>query len=336
MRLLGPSVVLAAVVAAAICPAPAPAQDETVLAVEQKYTDVTALDDVAAWSSYDPAIDRYWLVTSTGGAPPRRLPLRSRAVPFFDADLGRDGDGQLVLAYSRCPLEAEGGLEDCRLYRYRLGDRREHRVDSGRWPGASDFLPSMWRGRMAFIRKGRPPGAPRLRRLSGYRLIVRSLKSGRERVVPLPRGPVGRDAAGRIPTVVDLAGPRLLSGWSYEETECRRKVPVGDDDKIAPEGSEVFRGTARRLRRIAEGCDTDPVQAVLAPAQLGRRSFSLDRIRRITERRTYSPSGEVLASRPIPGGEASSLAVARSGTYYTSRAFDPATGFSYRIVRTPR
>jgi hypothetical protein len=66
----------------------------------------------------------------------------------------------------------------CDPYRFDFATSRERRIPGASRSDASEYLPSLWRGRMAFTRVyERRPRSLRL-------LYVRSLASGREELVP--------------------------------------------------------------------------------------------------------------------------------------------------------
>ena len=134
----------AAVIAAA---APAGAQ-ERVLATEQRPTDVAAWQADAVWSSYDPASATYRLVRSQNGGAPAPLPVAPSPRPF-DPDLGTNRSGSPYAVYTRCA----NGHTGCDLYRLGLNTGREERLtslSSGRW---DERDPTIFAGRIAFVRR---------------------------------------------------------------------------------------------------------------------------------------------------------------------------------------
>jgi hypothetical protein len=173
--------------------------------------DVTAVvshGGAQAWSRAAPG-GGFELVLRIGGVA-RVAPVRARGVPF-DVDLGPGADGRLTAVYSRCAREPDRffGLPSyvngrgCRLYRLDVASGAERRLGDGS-PRRSDFLPSLWRGSVAFARTYGDRGPfLYLRRADGS---VRRLR----------RGPRGR-VRGLGPTRLDLAGPRLAVGWEHVE-----------------------------------------------------------------------------------------------------------------------
>jgi hypothetical protein len=149
------------------------------------------------WSDYDPAIDAWRLMEHARGVT-RAVPVAPRATPF-DVDLGTGPRGGLVAAYSRCarglrldmptPQGRRTGRHGCDIYAYTFATARERRIVRSR---ADEYWPSMWRGRVAFVRGyagRRDPdrtatpylylGARRLRRPSSVITVRHSGPEGR-------------------------------------------------------------------------------------------------------------------------------------------------------------
>jgi hypothetical protein len=234
----------------------APAQalaDETVATVALP-TPVSAHAGRVAWSSFDSARGVYVLMTRVGGVS-SAVPIRPRSVPF-DVDLGPDVNGDTIAAYSRCSREpprrdpAIGNVftqlpdwrrgRGCDLYKFDFATGRETRIATANSLGGSEFLPSVWEGRVAFSRV-----YERRRGRAGERpyLYVRAL-AGAGRSLRVPAGLRSRDrfCSGRPrhcklvvepgPTGLDLWGRRLAVGWDsggpsssvYLETIGRRRA----------------------------------------------------------------------------------------------------------------
>jgi hypothetical protein len=148
----GIAVVAAAAAVLAAAAAPAGAQGR-VLATEQRPTDVAAWGADAVWSSFDPATATYRLVRSRGGAAPVPLPV-TPSPRAFDVDLGTNRSGSTYAVYTRC-ADGESG---CDLYRLGLDTGREERLSSlssERW---DERDPTVFRGRIAFVRHERVRG----------------------------------------------------------------------------------------------------------------------------------------------------------------------------------
>jgi hypothetical protein len=123
---------------------------------------LTAYGGHVVWSQFDPAT-RLWSLQQWHAGKQSRLPARAREEPF-DADAGPDARGRPVVVYSRCAIESSRPLElpaphwadtrGCHVYELRLdGHGREHRIDRLFRPEASDTVPTIWRGRIAFARQ---------------------------------------------------------------------------------------------------------------------------------------------------------------------------------------
>jgi hypothetical protein len=202
----------------------------------------TRIEDVAAptslsayggrlvWSRVDPTTGDFFLVTRARGVTSAPS-ISPRKVPF-DADVGPDRRGKPVVVYSRCLEEPQRysygtpiwrEARGCDLYRYDFATGRERKVLPASTAGASEFLPSIWRGRISFFRLyERRPG----RHGDFPRLYVRS--SAGSRSTRLPVGSVRwcrRDFKGRRrcgtftrpgPTALDLVGRHVAFAWQFE------------------------------------------------------------------------------------------------------------------------
>jgi hypothetical protein len=150
---------------------------------------------------------------SPAGQVTTPLPVAPRSVPF-DADVGPSADGTPTVVYSRCataeprlgddgiPLWATG--RGCDLFQLALGGT-EVRVDGVSTGGASEFLPTLWRDKVAFGRVYEQ--RPGTRGVYPY-VYVRG--DG-----PSERQPGGLRGATGLPgpTSLDLAGVRLGLTW---------------------------------------------------------------------------------------------------------------------------
>jgi hypothetical protein len=179
------------------------------------------------WSARDPATGQFRLLTRTSGAA-TALPIAPSRLPF-DVDLGPGPDGSTVAAYSR------GG----RVYLYDFGSGRERPL------GRRGRLPSVWRGRIAWVQGGH--------------LLVQRLAGGAARRV---RGGSGDFVA------LDLHASRLAfvrvhphgEGREYEMRLAGRTGPGRLVDRAASgalsivemmrpsfEGGGLYYAVARRL-----------------------------------------------------------------------------------------
>lgn len=124
---------------------------------------------VTVWNQID-GPGTYSLYGSANGVA-ARLPIASRGTPF-DVDLGPSKDGQVTAVYSRCKREGDRRLSSvpldaifaarpyplwtagrgCDLYRYDFATGQETKIAGASTDQASEMLPSIWRGRIAFAR----------------------------------------------------------------------------------------------------------------------------------------------------------------------------------------
>jgi hypothetical protein len=114
----------------------------------------------------------------------------------------------------------------CRLYEYDLGRRRERRLPRLAITGSSQFLPSLWKGAIAFA-------ARRDSRRAEIMLRRASLRSGRS--LPVPRGPRGTDTSvdDSALLAIDMRGTRVTYAWESFRDECPQPpADSGDVDGI--------------------------------------------------------------------------------------------------------
>ena len=172
-------------------------------ATETRPTPIDTFRGHAVWSHLD-AARRFRLVHRFAGRI-ETLPIRSRGV-VFDADLGPDARNRVALVYSRC-----AGLEDarfrsgfsnyrrCDLYRYDFATRRETRLRTLSTPTSSERFPSLWHGRIAFLRST----------AGKRRLFIGDVESGRAVRVPV-RAPAGVQSLHEL----ELHGRHLAFVWT--------------------------------------------------------------------------------------------------------------------------
>jgi hypothetical protein len=226
---------LAGLLALGLLATPHTALADDTIATVSRPTPLSAYAGRLAWSSYDPATREYALMISAGGVT-SAVPVGPRSVPF-DVDLGPDRNGDVVAVYSRCrhdPPRRDPAIGNviaqlpdwargrgCDLYRFDFESGRETPVASANSPRASEFMPSIWRSRIAFARV-----RERRKGLEGVRpyLYVRSLRGARRS----RRLPGGSRSTQRFctrkprrcrlkvepgPTALDLRVRRLAFGW---------------------------------------------------------------------------------------------------------------------------
>jgi len=219
---------------------PAAARADETLALVTHPTPVGAFAGHVVWSEYDPVANAYFLTQRFQGVT-ARLPVRPRAVPF-DVDVGRNAGNDAVAAYSRCSREPgpRGNVtgtqltrlpewitgRGCDLHVLNLRTNVETRVGGASSAGASEFLPSVWRDRIAFARV-----YDRRRGRAGNRahLYIRSLGGGGiNRALPTPPRSRRRACAfppprscRRViepgPTAIDLGRRYIAFAWDSTE-----------------------------------------------------------------------------------------------------------------------
>ncbi len=158
---------------------------ERLIAVQSASSGIRAYAGMAVFSRWDGSA--YHLAVSTAGGAPVDLPAPTQNT-LFDADIGPDAEGRPAIVYSAC---ASG---ECSLHRLRLGAGAPTELKSTHAPGQRELHPSLWRGRVAFVRldaSGRRP-----------LLYVKRLAGGRS--LRLPGVPSGGAATG-----VELSGDRV-------------------------------------------------------------------------------------------------------------------------------
>jgi hypothetical protein len=216
--------------------APSAHAQQTTIASLSRPTPVSAYQGHVAWSTYVPGRG-YVLTTNFDpagkiGAGSFEWPVRARKVPF-DVDLGPGPTGAIVAVYSRCrhePGRRRAFLGNaltqmpewrsgrgCDLYEYGFSGR-ERRVAPESTRSASEFLPSVWKGRIAFARV-----YERRAGRAGKRAHLYLRRGGGSRRLPAGARSTARFCSGKPkrctrpvepgPTALDLNGTRLAFGW---------------------------------------------------------------------------------------------------------------------------
>jgi hypothetical protein len=182
-------------------------------------TGLTAYAGHVVWSQPDPATGRWRLMQWHDGRV-TRLAVGSRRVSF-DADAGPDARGHPVVVYSRCRHEPPyvyytapdwSLASGCDLYETSLVHGTTQRIRAVSTRAASETTPSIWRGSIAFARRG--PRSPFARLLLYDRVHHRIsvLAGGTEHADA--RRPSSRSGA---PSALDL-GPRAVAfNWLLDD-----------------------------------------------------------------------------------------------------------------------
>lgn len=228
------------------------------VARDDRFGKVAAFEDRYVFSRYDASAGGYVLMAGRGAGPARRLPVQVRERPF-DVDLGPTSTGNTAAVYSRCsgnPVEANPNYAfatGCDIFQYTFADRTERRVRAVSTKARSEFLPTLWRGRIAFARSlsSTPVGRRRIR------LLVHNRPTGATQRMQIRRQGNGTSSNG--PRALDLKGTRLLYTWSrVGGPQCPPSGPgvsdVGQADEVTLTDANVaMAGRATRL--VAEACD---------------------------------------------------------------------------------
>lgn len=293
--------------------APASGHADVVLAEVDRPTSIAAHAGNVAWSAYDAEIDAYRLMLSVDGLTPVRVDVAPRSVPF-DVDVGPVQSTGVHAVYSRCErdpgIARPGGLlpaynegSGCDLSRVELQTGDERRIALQSRKRASEYLPSLWRNRIAFARRFEERSGVRGVRPKLF-LADRLSVEGRRKLRPGPRVAAERQGS-RFDRVRRAAQPIGI------DVRDRRVAVVW---WMGPDRSQLRSVRPGAARVLASGPALGgPLQAgsVSVVAQAG------DEVRR------YSvSSGEVLSRGPIGAGRSIVHAardqspIGTSDTYY--------------------
>jgi hypothetical protein len=179
------------------------------------------------------------------------FPIRSRGIPF-DVDTGPDAHGREVAVYSRCPSErwsvAPGDITPyyraysrCRLYELSLATGRERRLHTPTEASGSDYLPTIWRRRLAWVHV---EGNSRLSLMVREGNRTRRVRAG----TPSRGGPPASylPAAGVLG--LDLRGNHMSMVWSHYDP-CATDEPRFGRDPVYEVWSYRLGVTRRRVAR---------------------------------------------------------------------------------------
>ena len=188
-------------VASSPCP---PQQPGNVVDSANGCSGVSAHGGRLVWSAFDAATGRYALMTASAGGV-AAVAVAQRARPF-DADLGEDADGRVVVVYSRCAEDPLGPRAGCEVREVGFAaGAREHVLLAG-VADADPLLPSRWHERVAVAR--RTPGGARAARLCRA--------SGAPRCRTLAGGPTGATQRTAGPQSIDIDARRIAMGWFWD------------------------------------------------------------------------------------------------------------------------
>jgi hypothetical protein len=195
---------------------PAAAHADFTVSPVARPTPVSAYAGHLVWSQFDPSIAGFRLMEAHAGPAGEQtttLGVAPRSVPF-DADAGPAAGGTPTVVYSRCATEPRLGDDGiplwatgrgCDVYRLALNGAGEARVDGVSTGGASEFLPTLWRDRVAFGRVYEQRAGTR----GVYPYVYVRGDGPSERQPGGLRGETGLPG----PTSLDLSGVRLGLTW---------------------------------------------------------------------------------------------------------------------------
>src|SRR4051812_2454787 len=299
------------VMAALAVPASASAADQVVATVDAP-THVSGYAGALAWSARDPATGRFALMYTDPAYPAAALPVAQRSVPF-DADLGPGPDGTPWIVYSRCATEPPLSTplststvytqgRGCGLYRFDVTSGEEKAI--GPAPKrASDVLPSVWKGRIAFAR------VYDARRAYPY---LYEGQLGSRHPHRLPDGPrrgcttnpgtrrVCGDRTRSLPTALDMRGRKVALAWEYKGTLDAPASEIRIVDVLRRKSNlvdHVRGGGLTNIERVAP--NFDGATLYYARLCLGDQSGCPHR----AALARYTPSTRKLAFAPIARGD---------------------------------
>ena len=189
---------LACVIALAVA-APASAAGVTTLAGYSRSTPISAFGDAAVWSAYDDATKRYTLTLKVGETI-RALPPAPRE-DAFDATVGRDAGGRVLVTYGDCPPGRR-----CGVYGFDPQSDTSRLLHASTRRGVLPESPSVWGNRVVWVeaRGERPRRTVFAARTPGGRpKVLRRFTAGRSVGATALRGDVlalavGQAADGQI------------------------------------------------------------------------------------------------------------------------------------------
>lgn len=178
---------------------------------------------ITTWFEQGSGSNTARLFAEVDGGQPVALPV-ALFRDVGDVDLGPDGKGGVVAAYSRCQGQepAPGGRKvlsvynvwalrrGCDLYRFDFSTMKQTKIAGASTDQASEFLPTIYKDEIAFARVYEQRSGERgllpyiyVRRLDG--------RGGSRRLPGGSRGTMGLPGPSRM----DLYGKRLSFVWNY-------------------------------------------------------------------------------------------------------------------------
>jgi len=142
--------VAALAVATITAPSARAAEDQSV-ALLTSSTGIAAGYGAVVWSVFDTKAQRYRLtVRFKGRTGPAAIPSSRRS---FDASVGRNERGRVVVLYTRCTNVAKDAATGCDVYRYDVAARHERKLRSVSAPAVDEAWPAQDGKLVAFARR---------------------------------------------------------------------------------------------------------------------------------------------------------------------------------------
>lgn len=171
------------------------------------------------FSQFDEASSRWNLALRRAGASSsERLPVASSSAPF-QADIGPDSNGRPAVIYRRCSMTTP--LSGCDIFSFSLVDGTGERpVEGATHPVYNEIHPTLWRGRIAWVRDygGVNPVV--------YTRLLAAVGERPRRLPGVPRRRCGDveprcgPTSGRSIEALELRGDRLALIVRYQCAAC--------------------------------------------------------------------------------------------------------------------
>jgi hypothetical protein len=157
----------------------------------------------------------YQMLMRKGDGDVRRLPVRTRPIPF-DVDVGPTSSGGILAVYSRCDIDQawdQHQMPDyrsgkrCDIYKLDLATGKEERFTKINSSDGSEYWPSYWKGTVAFARAyEKDPSNPNLY----SKVVSSSAPSQQEKIGP-------RGSRSSTPLHIELYGSRIAFAWASRD-----------------------------------------------------------------------------------------------------------------------
>lgn len=317
------------------------AHADSVIGREALPTKVSAYRGIVAWDS-----SRY---SADGLSRPRRIRVQSGdsslELPVADGvqhvDVGLGPSGTPVAVYARCTSEASSPVgaphyfiyarravtppTGCDLYLFDFATARERKLTGISTRAGSEYLPTVWGDRIAFVRVY--PG--RSGRRGFYPYIYTARLDGRGSTTRVPGGRRGVydvskafvEFGGAGPIGLDLRGNRLAWTWEWSPTRSRvitevRLATLGGRTRVL-ERATTTGLTDKRHGRISDAHVDALIAPILTADAIYYARWRNDAVSRYV-RRSLTSSARSTAPGPGRGWQPTTLSIDGSSAYYTT------------------